>query len=1265
MTCAARLAAGIASRSSYAASRRVRAASWAALVACAYALARAFMPAGLPAGILLQGVVLGGLSSLVAMGLVLLYRAFRIVNFAQAAVGALGASLAVALSEGPRWPFAACAASGIALSLVAGALTESLLHWRFDRAPRLVLIVVTIGLLQVFGAVQVAVPSLVGSPSSVAPSLELPFSLTFLVAPVTFTSDAVVSLAAVPVIGAALWWFLWRTETGRVLSGVSDSREQALLLCLPVRRSARAAWLIAAALSAIGAILSAPILQSVPGTASSAVDLLAPLAAAVLARFRSLSAAVAWSFVIGVVQQAVFWSFHSSTYADLTLFALIAAGLLCQQGSPRGDDADTGFGTWAAVSEVRRIPRRLACLGEVRAARVVGLVVALGLAVGVPFRLSDAQTGPMAVAAIYAMIAVSLVVLTGWSGQVSLGQFAFAGIGALVTGALLANAHVDFFAALLISATAGAVVACLIGIPALRLSGIQLSVVTLAFAVIVSEWLLSPEYFPSLNPLELARPVLFGKLSLTSSVTFYEVCLGALLLALLAARNFRRSRTGRAVVAVRDSPKDAAAFGIEPWRQRLTAFAFAGALAGMAGGLYVVSVGGTGYGGIDPTLSITVFSMAVVGGIGSLTGALIGAAYVWSVVTFLPVGWSLLASGAGLLVLVAFLPEGVAGLVFRARDLLLRRLALRRNVTMTWGHPRSAAVAQSAVPPVAPSGAQSAVPRSAGPRSAGRVGMSEPVVSQDAAPEASRASILTLEGLDVCLGAQHVLCDVSLTVRRGGATALVGTNGAGKSTLLRTVAGLVRPREGVIRLNESDISDWGPGARVGAGLVTIPQGRGVFASLTVAENLRLAGWTMRARHRDPDALARSEGEVDELFPFLRERRDVPAGQLSGGERHMLSLGRALVCRPELLLIDELSLGLAPSVLGELIAALRVLLDRGVSLLVVDQSVSVAASICEEAVFLERGRVGFRGPAKDLRDRSDIVRSVFLGDAALEGVATQPSGTDREKEPLCAPAGDGEPTADVLVTTDLSKRFGGVTALGGVNLALRAGEVVGLIGANGAGKTTLVDVCSGYERPDTGSVILYGDDVTAWSAGRRARKALGRTFQDTWLFPSMTVEEVVAVARDRHLEIRDPALCVLWTAAAASSERRVAAEVAELLDVLCLSDMSESLISELSTGVRRLVALACVLAFEPRVLLLDEPFSGLAESEAHRLVPLLLELRSRTSSSFVVIDHDLRLVGAVSDRLAYLEAGSVGIEGRPDDVLSDPRVLASYAGSRSS
>ena len=800
----------------------------------AYALADAFMPSGLPPGIVLLGLVLGALSSLVAMGLVLVYRAFRIVNFAQVAMGAVGASLAVVLKTGFGWPYLPAVACGLALSLLVGWATDLLFDWRFSKSPRLIVTVATIALLLLLSAIQVGLPHIVDHSLSLASTFAFPFHHQFLLNPTVFDTDDILALVAVPVIAAALWWFFSRTDTGLGVRGAADSAERSLLLGIPVRRLNRVVWVLAAGLSGVSAILAAPITQNPVGVPAGPEDLLAPLAAAVLARFESLPATVAWSLGIGVLQQSVYWSFHSYTYSDIALFALILVGLLLQPAS-RG--ADRGLGDWVAVRQVKRIPAAVAALPEVRITRMVGLGAVVAAAVLLPTVFSLAVVGPLAIGAIYAMLAVSLVVLTGWGGQISLGQFAFAGIGAALTGALLVARgrrpvrrpgllgggwgrgglrHRPAGPAPARPATGG-------GHPGLRRGRVRMA----PLAPVLPPAEPDPD-----RPAGAVRPL--GPVVADRQLRAVPGGPGSVA---PAGPKLPEVAGGPGLLASRDGPQTAASFGISPWRAQLTGFALSGAVCGVAGGLYVVAVG-TGFNGVNPDLSVTVFTMAVIGGLGSLTGGLLGAAYVFACVTWLPNGLATLATGAGLLLVLALFPEGLAGVVFGLRDRLLGAVARRRGLEV-------------------------AAP--------GVTDLVEPAVPITA-EEVDQASVLLARGLHVSIGSTEVLRGVDFSVGAGEVVALLGTNGAGKSTLLRAVAGLLPASQGSVRFGGEDMDGWSPARRVRAGLVTVPGGRGVFPSLTVAENLRLAGWTERHHHGGPGGPAPTRARVAELFPALERRR---------------------------------------------------------------------------------------------------------------------------------------------------------------------------------------------------------------------------------------------------------------------------------------------------------------------------------------------------------------------------------------------------------
>jgi ABC-type branched-subunit amino acid transport system ATPase component len=241
--------------------------------------------------------------------------------------------------------------------------------------------------------------------------------------------------------------------------------------------------------------------------------------------------------------------------------------------------------------------------------------------------------------------------------------------------------------------------------------------------------------------------------------------------------------------------------------------------------------------------------------------------------------------------------------------------------------------------------------------------------------------ILAVHGIDFAYGNVQVLFDVSLHVDRGEVLALLGTNGAGKSTLLKVISGLVQPRAGSVVLDGEDVTPLDVVAMVDRGVVLLPGGKAVFPDMTVAENLEIGAYTLRG---DRAEASRRRDQALELFPRVRERLTSTAGSLSGGEQQQLALAKAFLLQPEVLCIDELSLGLAPVIVQTLLEAVRTINANGTTVVLVEQSLNVAASIAGRAVFMEKGEVRFEGPTKQLLERSDVARAVFLGGHASNG-----------------------------------------------------------------------------------------------------------------------------------------------------------------------------------------------------------------------------------------------------------------------------------------
>jgi ABC-type branched-subunit amino acid transport system ATPase component/MFS family permease len=523
-----------------------------------------------------------------------------------------------------------------------------------------------------------------------------------------------------------------------------------------------------------------------------------------------------------------------------------------------------------------------------------------------------------------------------------------------------------------------------------------------------------------------------------------------------------------------------------------------------------------------------------------------------------------------------------------------------------------------------------------------------------------KVKLLLVRAVDVHYEGVQVLFGVDFEVDEGEIVALLGTNGAGKSTLLKAVSGLVEASGGAIIFDGRDMTHTPPDEIAGRGVTQVPGGQGVFPSLTVAENLRLAGWLQRHEH---DEVKEATERVMGYFPVLRERLHEPAGNLSGGQQQMLTLGMAFIGRPRLLMIDELSLGLAPTVIAQLLDIVKALRDRGTTIILVEQSVNLALTLADEAYFMEKGEIRFHGPTAELLERPDVLRSVFL-----EGAGNAASSRPRPNGGRAVVSPDGQRQASLEVS-DVSKRFGGVTALNDVSFTVGEAEILGFIGPNGAGKTTLFDVICGFLPADGGTIHLATDrgssDLTRKSAQARARLGLGRSFQDGRLFPALTVHETIAVALETHVKARNPLAAGLHLPNVMLSERRVRNRVDELIEMVGLGAFRDKFVHELSTGTRRIVDLACVLAHEPAVLLLDEPSSGIAQREAEALAPLLTRVRDTLGATLLVIEHDLPLLTSIADRMLALDLGEVIAEGAPADVVRHPAVIASYLGTTES
>ena len=518
--------------------------------------------------------------------------------------------------------------------------------------------------------------------------------------------------------------------------------------------------------------------------------------------------------------------------------------------------------------------------------------------------------------------------------------------------------------------------------------------------------------------------------------------------------------------------------------------------------------------------------------------------------------------------------------------------------------------------------------------------------------------LLSCRGVDVAYDKVQVLFGVDLDVHEGEIVALLGTNGAGKSTVLKAISGLVTAISGRIEFDGRDITKCTPQQTTAMGIVQVPGGKAVFPTLTVAEHFKAGCWLYA--QQSPREVEQRTAKVIEMFPRLQERWNQLAGDLSGGEQQQLALGMAFVARPKLLVIDELSLGLAPVIVERLLDAVRAIHAEGATVILVEQSVNVALTIATRAYFMEKGQVRFEGPTTDLLARDDVLRSVFL-DRANKSLGAESKNGQAKTRSRAKKDADAVAKPEALAVRSLSHSFGGISAVNDVTFSVHDGEILGLIGPNGAGKTTIFDIISGHLPTQRGHIMLGNRDVSEWAPERRAAAGLGRSFQDARIFPSLTVAENIALGLERHIAVRDHVSALFGTPAIRESEMDVAFTVGDLIELMGLGAFRDKFVAELSTGSRRIVDLAMSIAHDPAVLLLDEPSSGIAQKETEALGPLLRRIREETGCAMLVIEHDMPLITSLSDSIVALDLGAVLVQGTPQRVLADEGVITAYLG----
>ncbi len=640
-----------------------------------------------PFGVVITGVIIGTVTALLAIGLILIYKTSRFINFAYASMGSLAGVTAIGLHIEKGVPFFAAVPIGVVIGMLTGLLVELIVR-RFRYTSRLILTVASIGIAQILSVIEAGIAIKALGFVSLQGGFKIPIDWEFSLGVKTLFGDEILIMMVVPPVLAGLAWFLLRTDVGVAVRAAAENEDRALLLGIPIRRLSSIVWMVAGGLAALTFVLKAPFSGVTPGLAGAAPLLLLPaLAAAVVARMDSLPTAFFAGIGLGIMEQVIGWNTPGSpTIQYVAFLVVILAALLLQSGKmSRAQESATS--SWSAVSVLKPTPIELRDLPEVKWARRAILVVVLLAFVFVPMSWSASNLYLASIAIVWALAAVSIVILTGWGGHISLGQFAIVGVGAMVAGNLVQHLNLDLFLVLEVAGIAGALVSLVVGLPALRIRGLFLAVTTLAFAVALDQYGLNFNNFPDQIPTDVGRPLLQERFDMTEGTTMYLTCLAFLGLAILVAQGLRKTRSARVMIATRDNQRAADAAAVPTTNAKLSAFLVAGVISGVAGGLHVVIVQSLNPGPYPPTESLTVFATAVIGGLGSISGALMGVLLFRFIdtLTFLGDVPGLgnirpLLTGGMLLVVLLALPGGFGQLVYSLRDRYLRWAAERRGI---------------------------------------------------------------------------------------------------------------------------------------------------------------------------------------------------------------------------------------------------------------------------------------------------------------------------------------------------------------------------------------------------------------------------------------------------------------------------------------------------------------------------------------------------------------------------------------------------------
>ncbi len=883
----------------------------------------------------LLGLGVGALYAFASQGLIVIYRGTGVLNFSLGATAIAGVFMQWELQQQHGWPFLAAAAAGVAWSAFLGALTHWVIMRPLRRASSLVRVIATLGVLV---TIQAGVVIRYGSNARQVDSW-LPTDRVTLWGDVGITVDRLILLGIASASAFGLWMLYRTSQFGLATEAVSESERSAAAIGLSPNRIALLNWALGSGIAAVAGILVVPII-TLQVTAMTAL-ILAALAAALVGDFRSFPIATAAGFALGI-GQALVGRFANQEGLGPSLPFLVIIVVLVFRG--------------------RSLPlrdyylQRLPMIGNGRMSwdwTLFGCGAVVFLMLTKQPKWIDATTVSLGVA----IVLLSIVVLTGYAGQLSLAQYSIAGFGAYVAGRLVAVFDIPFLLGLMAGVAAAVPLGIIFGLPAVRTRGINLAIVTLGLGTTIELMIFkNRSYTGGVQGTQVGNPDVFGYDigSINHPARYGIFVLVMAMLAVWVVANVRRGRSGRRLIAVRTNERAAAALGIDVMVAKLFAFSLASAIAALGGIVLAFRLSSISYSSFSNFTSITYVGLALVGGVGHMLGAFVGSAMATAGLnqeilesTWGGVGrWTQLISGVAILLTVLGYQDGVA-----AEWVKMFRLAKKAR---KWGRPYTIELADVADIAAATDQHARVSPRT-----------------------------LTIEGLTVRYGAVVAVNDVSFRLQPGTVTGLIGPNGAGKTSLIDAISGFTAA-EGRVLVDDLDLSKSPAVRRARAGMTRSFQSLELFEDSTVFENLSVAAdpqdlrsymldlvWPINPPFPPEVVRAVMEFQLDQDL-----HRDVK--DLSYGKRRLLAIARAVAMHPSVLLLDEPAAGLSSTESMELARVVRRLADDwGMAILVVEHDMNFVMGVCDQVVVLDFGTLIASGPPEQVSSDPAVI-AAYLG-----------------------------------------------------------------------------------------------------------------------------------------------------------------------------------------------------------------------------------------------------------------------------------------------